>query len=325
MRKKIAIVTGGDSGELGISLQSASVIKKNIDNAKFEAYRVFINKQKWVFIDNNDIESPVDKNDFSIIANGKKVLFDCVFLIIHGTPGEDGKLQGYFDLLGIPYTSCNHATSAITFNKSYCKSLITSLEVLTAKSVQLFKFDEIDIEKILKEISLPCFVKPNNGGSSVGMSKVTQASQLKEAITTAFHEDNEVLIEDFIKGREITCGVMRSKGNMIVFPLTEIVSKKEFFDYEAKYDPTLADEIVPADVTIEIEQECKTISAFLYNKLNCKGVVRFDYILSEDKLYFLEVNTIPGLSNESIVPKMAKAFGLEYGELVTMLIEEALA
>ncbi len=212
MRKKIAIVTGGDSGELAISLQSASVIKENIDKSKFEAYRVFINIEKWVYIDDENNETLVDKNDFSIVADGKKVLFDCVFLIIHGTPGEDGKLQGYFDLLGIPYTSCNHSTSAITFNKSYCKALVNSLEVLTAKSVHIFKFDEINTDKILEEISLPCFVKPNNGGSSVGMSKVIKVEELENAINIAFEEDNEVLIEDFIKGREITCGVMRTKG-----------------------------------------------------------------------------------------------------------------
>ena len=325
MKNKIAIVTGGDSGELDISLQSASVIKDNIDKSKFDAYRVFINSKKWVYIDDDNNESPVDKNNFSIIDNGKKISFDCVFLIIHGTPGEDGKLQGYFDLLGIPYTCSDHTTSAITFNKSYCKGLINSLEILTAKSVHLFKNDEIDTDKILQEVSIPCFVKPNNGGSSVGMTKVTKIDQLEAAVKVAFDEDDEVLVEDFIKGREITCGVLRTKGNMIVLPLCEVVSKKEFFDYEAKYDPTLADEIVPADLSIKIEQECKTISAFLYNKINCKGVVRFDYILSDDKLYFLEVNTIPGLSNESIVPKMAKAFGLEYSELVTMLIEEAIS
>jgi len=324
MKKNIAIVSGGDSGEKEISLQSALEIQKNIDINKFCPFTIFINKKKWICKTADKKEIPVDKNDFSVLIKNKRIIFDCVFLIIHGTPGEDGKLQGYFDLLEIPYSSCNRTTSAITFNKSFCKGLVNSLGVLTAKSVHLFKHDSINTDNILSQISLPCFVKPNSGGSSVGMTKVVEKKKLKNAITTAFAEDDEVLVEEFISGREITCGILKSKGKMIVLPLTEIVSKKDFFDFEAKYDPALVDEIVPAAITEKIETECKTLSSYLYNKLNCKGIVRFDYILSNDKLFFLEVNTIPGLSENSIVPKMAKVFGLNYKELITLLIEDAL-
>jgi len=257
-------------------------------------------------------------------VNGGKVKFDCAFIAIHGTPGEDGKLQGYFDMLNIPYTSCDHATSALTFNKYYCKNFINNFNVKSAKSIVLSKDKTLETEDILKTLSIPIFVKPNNGGSSVGMSKVNKPEHLQAALEKAFKEDDEILLEEFIEGREITCGVLQHKNEIISLPIAEIISKNEFFDFEAKYEPSLVDEVVPANIPVEVEKECKQTSANLYDELNCKGVVRFDYIFNDNGLYFLEVNTVPGLTEASIVPKMAKSYGMTLTELFGILVKEAL-
>lgn len=323
MKKKIAIVAGGFSGESVISIKSADVVKNNIDTKKFDAYLVYILQDKWVAIDDNGREVQIDKNDFSFLNLGKKVSFDGVFIAIHGTPGEDGRLQAYFDLLNIPYTTCGHDISAITFNKNICERVANSYGVKTARSVHFFRDEKIDQISLLKEIELPFFVKPNSGGSSIGMSRVSKISELPKAIKSAFLEDDEILISEYIKGTEITCGVMRSSGKMIVFPITEVVSKKAFFDYEAKYTKGMSDEITPARISEEIEKQCKTLSCFIYNKFNCKGVVRMDYIVSGKELYFLEVNTVPGLSEASIIPKQAAEFGIPIKKLFTMMIEDA--
>jgi D-alanine-D-alanine ligase len=267
---------------------------------------------------------PVNKNDFSIDMLGEKITFDCVFIAIHGTPGEDGKLQGYFDMLGIPYTSCDHATSALTFNKYFCKNYISNFGVKTAKSIYITRHGQMISEEILQELKLPVFVKPNNGGSSVGMSKVNKSAELNPALEKAFKEDDELLVEEYIKGREITCGVLNYKRKLLILPVTEIISKKEYFDYEAKYTPNLSDEIVPAQIPEADYKECQETSAMLYEKLNCKGVVRFDYIFNDSGMYFLEVNTVPGLTEASIVPKMAKTYGLTLQQLFSMLVEEAM-
>ncbi len=324
MKKKIAIIAGGDSGEYRISINSAGVVKNNLDKNKFDVYLIEIRKEGWNFIADDGKKSPVDKNDFSICLKDERIIFDAIFNAIHGTPGENGIIQGYFDMLDIPYTSCDVMTSALTFNKHYCNKVVDSCGFLVSKSLRLLKDDAINAENILTELNLPLFVKPNAGGSSVGMTKVLAANELDEAIQKAFCEDDEVLIEEFIAGREITCGVFEFKGRMMAFPITEIISKKEFFDYEAKYDPSLADEITPADIPEDVDTECKAISVDLYKKLNCKGVVRFDYIFNNDGVYFLEVNTVPGLSSESIVPKQAKVFGLSLTDLFGMMIENVL-
>jgi len=324
MKKKIAIVAGGNSGEREISLKSAAVVKANLDPKKFEGYIIDIHHHDWIYIDEKKKKRSIDKNDFTIKLNNRKIKFDVVFIAIHGTPGEDGKLQGYFDLLGIPYTSCGQVTSALTFNKSYTNKVVSAFGVKTSKSVHLFKTNIINIKRILNEVTLPCFVKPNNGGSSVGMSKVKKEKDLKPAIVKAFKEDNEVLVEEFAQGTEITCGVFRSKGNLIVFPITEIVSKKEFFDYEAKYSAGKSEEITPARISTQTEAECKATSCLIYNKLNCKGVVRIDYIVTSKGISFLEVNTVPGLSEMSIIPQQAKSMGFSIDKLFTMIIEEAL-
>ncbi len=323
MKKQIAVVSGGNSGEFGISVQSGLVVAKYLDPNLFKAYPILIKGNEWYHECEHMNSYEVDKNDFSVTIGSDKIKFDCVFIAIHGTPGEDGKLQGYFDMLGIPYTTSNQATSALTFNKYFCKNYVSNFEVKTARSLYFIHPKMALPETILNNLSLPVFVKPNNGGSSVGMSKVGDKKELEPAIERAFEEDSEILVEEFIKGREITCGVLRYKGELIVLPVTEIVSKKEYFDFEAKYDPTLANEIVPALIPAQIDRECRDTSAKLYEKLNCKGVVRFDYIFNDDGIYFLEVNTVPGLTEASIVPKMAKCYGITLTELFTMLVEEA--
>jgi D-alanine-D-alanine ligase len=323
-KKNIAIVSGGDSGEFSISVQSGLVVKKFLDPNKFKSYPILMKGKEWYHECKNLHIYPVNKNDFSIDMLGEKITFDCVFIAIHGTPGEDGKLQGYFDMLGIPYTSCDHATSALTFNKYFCKNYISNFGVKTSKSIYITRPGQMISEEILQELKLPVFVKPNNGGSSVGMSKVNKSAELNPALEKAFNEDDELLIEEFIKGREITCGVLRYSHKLLVLPVTEIISKKEYFDYEAKYTPNLSDEIVPAQIPEADYNECQETSAMLYDKLNCKGVVRFDYIFNDSGMYFLEVNTVPGLTEASIVPKMAKTYGLTLQQLFSMLIEEAM-
>ncbi len=321
MKPKVAIVAGGNSGEYEVSLNSAGVIYRNLNRNKYDAYIIHIKGLEWTYKDPDGKLIVVDKNDFSIILNGEKIKFDCVFVAIHGTPGEDGKLQGYFDLLGIPYTSCDLTTSSLTFNKDFCKRVVASFGVNTPKAVNLFRNKDFNIHDIVKNISLPCFVKPNNGGSSVGTSKVFEESELLNAIQIAFKEDDQVLIEQYIDGKELTCGIIQSGSKNITFPITEIVSAKEFFDYEAKYTEGMADEIVPARISEDISDKCKRLSEFLYDKLNCKGLVRFDYIYKNDVFYYLEVNTVPGLSEGSIVPKMAKALGMSLEELYDMMIQ----
>lgn len=319
----VAILSGGDSGEYEISVKSGKQVEKHLDRRKFKPFIVLVRGSSWsCFYDGE--EFPVDKNDFSLDLPGRKIRFDVVFNAIHGTPGEDGKMLGYFDLLGIPYTSCDVTTSALTFNKSFCKKVVASYDVRTARSLHLFRSTKDPLSRVWENLSLPVFVKPNNGGSSVGMSKVNTPDELESAITKAFHEDNEILIEEFISGRELTCGVLRTKGKIVALPVTEIISKKEFFDYEAKYQDGLAREVVPAEISDELSKDCQSVSTMLYEKLNCKGVVRFDYILHRNQFHFLEVNTVPGLSEQSIVPKMARARGWTMKELFTKMIEEAI-
>ncbi|MEI7981775.1 MAG: D-alanine--D-alanine ligase [Bacteroidota bacterium] len=319
----VAIVAGGDSGEFAISIKSGRQVEFHSDRDLFYPYLIVLRGKTWNYrIGRKNF--PVDKNDFSITIGKRKIRFDIVFNAIHGTPGENGKLQGYFDMLGIPYTSCNVTTSALTFNKWFCKQVVASWGFSTASAVHLFKSRPGSEGMISKELDLPVFVKPNNGGSSVGMSKVNHKNEMKNALELAFHEDDEILVEEFIKGRELTCGVIRSEGEIIAFPVTEIIPKNEYFDYEAKYRKGMSDEVVPALVPDQVSERCREISRFLFEQLNCKGVVRFDYIFTGDDFYFLEVNTVPGLTAASIVPKMAMAHGWSFTELITRLINEEL-
>ena len=321
MKKNIAIVTGGDSSEYEISLQSAETIIKNIDRHVYEPFKIVIKGDKWVLKRNNEEDIAIDKNDFSCTIDGNKLSFDCAFFAIHGTPGEDGKLQGYFDMLKIPYSTSGVLTSSLTFNKNTCINFLKQYGVVAANSVLIKRGERVDSKKILAKTKLPCFVKPNNGGSSCGISKVSNVDDLEDAINKALEEDNEILVEEFIAGTELTCGVLKNKNEILVLPLTEIISKTEFFDYEAKYTPGMAEEITPARVSKMTEKKCKDLSAFIYGILNCKGIARIDYILNNETLYFLEINTIPGLTGNSLVPKQAAAIGISLKELFGMVIE----
>ncbi len=326
MKQNIAIIAGGDSGEYGISIKSGSVVAEMLPREAFNPFLIQIKGQDW-FFKKEGKKYAIDKNDFSLTIDNQKIVFDCVFCAIHGDPGENGKLPAYFELLRIPYTACDTLASALTFNKNLCNRVVASYGVDVAGSVHLYKNQDVDFAGIEKNLNMPVFVKPNAGGSSVGMTKVKNAADLPKAIARAFEEDDEVLIEEFVEGRELTCGVLEHKGRMIVLPICEIISKNEFFDYEAKYNPALADEIVPANIESELETGIKHTTAMLYKKLNCRGIVRADYIYCKknDSLYFIEINTVPGLTRESIVPKMAREMGITLSELFTMAVEAALA
>ena len=266
----------------------------------------------------------MDKNDFSIIVHGKKINFDAVLIALHGTPGEDGKLQGYFDCLNIPYTSCDAATSALTFNKRFTVAVAGASGINVANSVLLIKNQFTSADESVKHLQFPVFVKPNNGGSSIGMSKVnSHTEELGQAVTKAFKEDSQVLIEEYIKGREFTIGVFKTKGNIITLPMTEVKSKKEFFDYEAKYQGA-SEEVTPAQVEETVAEQIRAAAKKAYSTFNCRGVVRIDFIYDESagKPFMLEINTVPGQSEASIVPQQVKAMGWTLKDFYSALIEE---
>jgi len=327
MKKNIALVTGGFTGESVISLKSAEVIDSNLDRDKFDVYKIIITRESWYYVDDNALKYIVDKNDFSLTIQDKVIRFDAVFIGLHGSPGEDGKLQGYFDLLGIPYNTCDALTSAITMNKGYTKAIVDGVKDLyVAKSVQLFANTPEAANEVLSKLSLPVFVKPNNGGSSIGMSKVKSADELPEALEKAFKEDSQVLVEEFIKGREFTIGVYKGKEGIKVLPATEIISSKEFFDFEAKYTTGVTEEITPGRMSSEEKARVENVVENAYLKLNCRGVVRIDYILEEgtDKFYFIEVNTVPGQTENSLIPQQVRAVGRTIKDFYTELIEVSL-
>ena len=322
----IAFVTGGYSSEAVISYKSAVTIQQHLDADRFEIYRIDITPDKWFHTTANGEEVLVDREDFSIQIKGEKVTFDAVFIGIHGTPGEDGKLQSYFDLVGLPYTSCDATTSSITFNKRYTVAVAGASGFHVAKSVLLFKSTHTENMSTIAELKLPVFVKPNNGGSSIGMSKVSKSEELLQAIEKAFREDDQVLIEEFIKGREFTIGAFKSSGNVITLPFTEIITQNEFFDFEAKYQGK-SEEITPAICSDEVSKKVRQAASGIYKVFNCRGVVRMDFIFSESEQvpYLLEINTVPGQSEASIIPQQVAAMGLSLREFYSMLIDEALA
>ncbi len=326
MKKKIALVTGGFSGEATISYKSAVTIYNHLDKEKFDVYKIDINPSGWFYENGDGKKYPVEKNDFTVTLNGNKIGFDAVFIGMHGTPGEDGKLQGYFDLLGLPYTSCSSATSALTFNKRYTVAVAAMANIPVAHSIHLFKHSGYNLDTILSSLRLPLFVKPNNGGSSIGMSKVTEASQLDGALQKAFKEDDQVLVEEMIVGREFTVGVFKSKGEIIVLPITEVISKKDFFDFEAKYQGA-STEITPAEMDASWKEQVEHSAKKIYEVFNCNGVVRIDFIYNaeENRPYMLEINTVPGQSEASIIPQQVRAMGWKLEDFYTSLVEDALA
>lgn len=325
MMKKIALVTGGFTGESVISLKSAAVVEKTIDRSKYDVFKILIYPGNWYHETADGERIPVDLNDFSIQIKGKKIKFDGVFNILHGSPGEDGKLAGYFDMVGLPYTTCDALTSSITMNKGYTKAIVQDIpELFVARSIQLFENIEENKDRILHDLRLPLFVKPNNGGSSIGMSKVKDPKELQEALDKAFAEDSQVLVEEFVSGREFSIGVYHAKGETTVLPATEIVSSKEFFDFEAKYSPGVTEEITPGRMSQEEVERVNRIIEQVYQKLNCKGAVRIDYFLEHDsgKFYFIEINTVPGQTETSLISQQVRAIGMDVKDFYTDLIEE---
>jgi D-alanine-D-alanine ligase len=325
--KNIALLAGGYTGEYDVSINSARNIAAELAAEKYRIYTILVTRKNWLYISAEGETIAVDKNDFSLTVNGEKITFDAAFITIHGTPGEDGKMQGYLDMLGIPYNNCDAATSAITMNKAYTKAVVKGIpDLRVAGSVQVFRQQKEAVESHIQHLKLPLFIKPNNGGSSVGMSKVNVKEALPEALEKAFAEDEQVLVEEFIKGREFSIGIVKFEGEITVLPATEIISSKEFFDYEAKYTPGVTQEITPADLSQAQIDRVKGIVKEAYRLLNCKGMTRIDFILQQetDDFYFIEINTTPGQSANSLIPQQVRAAGLNLSEFYGKLIEESL-
>ena len=326
MKKNIAIITGGDSSELVISLKSAGQVRQHIDADKYEAYLVYIREDDWHVKTGPDdeVEIPVNKNNFSFNLEGREIRFDYAFIAMHGPPGEDGKLQAYFDLLHIPYSSSGVLSLALTFNKYACKNILSQAGILSADAFLIKKSMKWDADTIIKRTGLPCFTKPNSGGSSFGVSKISHPEELEAAVHKALEEDSEVLVESFIPGREFTCGALRTGGREFTFPVTEVISKNEFFDYEAKYTKGMATEITPAQIPAELTRKCQSMTAKIYDVLDCRGLVRIDFIIHEGEPYFLEVNGIPGMSEMSIIPIQLRFLGHTEKEIYNLIIEDSI-
>ncbi len=326
MKPKIAFVTGGYSGEAEISYKSAITIEKNINTQKFDFYKIDLTPRGWFYDSPSGEKFEIDKNDFSLTLEKEKITFDAVLIGIHGTPGEDGKLQGYLDIMGIPYTSCDCAVSALTFNKRYTVAVAAFSGINVANSVLLFKNNEGNTEESLKHLQFPVFVKPNNGGSSLGISRVNaRGADLTTALAKAFKEDDQVLVEEFIKGRELTIGVYKAKNKITALPITEIITENEFFDFEAKYLGA-SQEITPAEIEKDVEELIKEEAIKIYKIFNCKGIIRIDFIYDDEKklAFMLEINTVPGQTEASLVPQQLRAMGLKAMDFYTDLIEECL-
>jgi D-alanine-D-alanine ligase len=322
--KNIALLAGGYSGEYEVSIKSAKYIAQNIKADKYKVFTILISREKWVYVTETGAEVPVDKNDFSITLGGEKINFAFAFITVHGTPGEDGKLQGYFDMIGIPYNTCDATTSAITMNKAYTKAIVQGIEGLhTAKSMQLFHHNDVDLAAVVSRLKFPLFIKPNNGGSSVGMSKVHNIAGLDEALQKAFAEDKQILVEEFIQGREFSIGIVNLDGDLKVLPATEIISSKEFFDFEAKYTAGMSEEITPANLGDEQNKTIAHIVKDVYLRLNCHGMTRLDFILQEStgNFYFIEINTTPGQTEASLIPQQVRAAGMDIVEFYDKLIK----
>ena len=323
MKKNIAIIMGGFSSEYEISLKSGNVVYETLDKEKYKAFRIHIFKDRWVFVDDAGIEFLIDRNDFSVTQDKKKIRFDCVFNAIHGSPGEDGFMQGYLELLKIPQTSCNMYQAALTFNKRDCLSVLKPYGIKTAESFYLNLGDVVNEDTIVAKVGLPCFVKANKAGSSFGITKVYKKEDLQLAIDVAFKEDDEIIIEEFLDGTEVSVGVITYKGVTTVLPITEIVSENDFFDYKAKYLGQ-SQEITPARLTQDQEKKVNEVAKKVYDILKLTGFSRSEYIFKDGEPHLLEVNTVPGLTKESILPQQAICAGISLAELFDNAIEEAL-
>jgi len=332
MKAKIALITGGYTGEAEVSFKSSAFVYSQLDHNKYDIYQITITKDAWFYVSDSGIKHAINKEDFTLVLDDSIVQFELAFIMVHGSPGEDGRLQSYFDLVGIPYTSCDALTSALTMNKGYTKAILADLnDLFLAKSVLLFENQRAQaVELVEDKLSLPYFVKPNAGGSSIGMTKVKVADELKVAIDKAFDAENtgsQVIVEEFVNGREFSEGIYRNvDGELVVLPATEVKTTREFFDFEAKYIPGLTEEITPADLDVNQQLRIGKILKEIYVRLNCKGMVRIDFFLENDtdKFYFIEINTIPGQTPQSFIPQQVRAAGLTEQEFYGNLIEVAL-
>ena len=321
-KPNIAVVSGGDSSEYIVSVKSGVNVYNAVDTEKFTPWLVRMKGLEWIVLENETKIADIDKSDFSFILDGKKIDFDFAYITIHGTPGEDGILQGYFELLGIPYSTCNVHTSSLTFNKWFCNNYLSSFGVKMAQSLKMTKGDMINTSEIVEKLGLPVFVKPNAGGSSFGVTKVKTREEIEPAIQKAWEESKDALIEQFIDGTEFTCGLVKIGNKKIVFPVTEVLPKNEFFDFEAKYTPGVTEEITPARLPEHLFEKCQNISSEIYDLCQCAGIVRIDYILKNEEFYFLEVNTTPGMTATSFVPQQIAAMGMTLKDIISLIISD---
>lgn len=324
-RLKIALLAGGNSSEREIALQSAGQIADALDASKYDVKVIDLHYRDWTYTAPDGRKYPLDKNDFSLTVDGERTEFEYALIIIHGTPGEDGKLQGYLDMMGIPYSSCSQVSSTITFDKITTKRAVAGRGINLAKEILLGRGDKADAAEIVARLGLPVFVKPNASGSSFGVTKVTDAAGIEAAVEKAFAESDEVLVEECITGREVGCGVMIAGGKEYLFPITEIVPKNEFFDYEAKYEAGMSEEITPARISDDVKAKLNRMTLDAYRACRCRGVVRIDFIVTDaGEPYMIEINSIPGMSGGSIVPKQVRTMGMTLGELYDIVIADTL-
>ncbi|MBQ8423959.1 MAG: D-alanine--D-alanine ligase [Coprobacter sp.] len=324
-KKNIAVVYGGYSSENVVSRKSAQGVVSFLDPERYNIYPVEITADDWLVELPTGMKIPIDKNDFSFTCNGEKAKFALAYITIHGTPGENGLLQGYFDMVGVPYSCCGVLAAAVTFNKYVCNQYLSGFGFHVAKSMRLLRGDEVVPARIVEAVGLPCFIKPNQGGSSFGTTKVKSVEEVQAAVDAAFAEDNEVVIESFLAGTEVSCGCFRTLEGTTVLPITEVVSKNEFFDYEAKYTASKVEEITPARIPDEQTAEIQRLTARIYDLLGCKGIIRADYIIVSGTPYLLEVNTTPGMTPTSFIPQQVRAAGLDIRRVMTDIIETELA
>ena len=321
MKRTIAIVAGGDTSEYEVSLRSAQGIYSFLDKDKYNPYIVVLHGTDWHVQLADGTTAPIDRNDFSFTVNGQKTTFDYAYIIIHGTPGEDGRLQGYFDMLHLPYSGCGVLASSLTYDKFVCNQYLKGFGVRIAESLLLRRGQSIADEDVIQKIGLPCFIKPNLGGSSFGVTKVKAPEQIQPAIAKAFEEAPEVIVEAFMDGTEITCGCYKTSQSSVVFPITEVVSHHEYFDYDAKYKGD-SDEITPARIPDELRDRVQKLTSAIYDILGARGIIRVDYIITEgSKINLLEVNTTPGMTATSFIPQQVRAAGLDIKDVMTDIIE----
>lgn len=332
MRTKIALITGGYTEEAAVSFKSSAFVHAKLDAERYDVYPISIMRDQWFYVNDAGVKFDINRHNFSLVIDDHQITFDLAFIVLHGSPGEDGRLQGYFDMIGLPYTSCDALTSALTMNKGYTKAVLAGIaDMHLADSVLLFAGDrKTAVQQVKERLSLPFFVKPNAGGSSIGMTKVKTLDELDSAIAKAYdaaHTGQQVLVEEFIEGREFSRGIFRNTGgDLVVLPATEVITTREFFDYEAKYIPGLTDEITPADITEEQNALSARIIKDVYRKLNCRGMVRVDFFLQKEtgRFYFIEINTTPGQTAQSFIPQQVRAFGMTETAFYTQIIDSAL-